>query len=124
MQALSMDQALSIILNVFKHGAELKAHALAAIVLDAGGRVKAFLKQDGASLMRFEIALAQLAWVLPIAVAGVHRRADREPRDQPAAGDAVDHRELFCDARGRVVQRDASAAPSCSPLFVSPRGRQ
>ena len=33
-----------------------KAYALAAIVLDAGGRVKAFQKQDGASLLRFEIA--------------------------------------------------------------------
>ena len=51
-----MDQALSIILNSFKTAEEMKAYALAAIVLDAGARVKAFLKQDGASVMRFEIA--------------------------------------------------------------------
>ena len=56
MRALTMDQALSIILNTFRHAEEMKSHALAACVLDAGGRVKAFLKQDGASLMRFEIA--------------------------------------------------------------------
>ena len=28
---------------------------MSAIVLDAGGRVKAFQKQDGASMLRFEI---------------------------------------------------------------------
>ena len=56
MRALTMDQALAIILNTFKHAEAMKSHALAACVLDAGGRVKAFLKQDGASLMRFEIA--------------------------------------------------------------------
>ncbi len=56
MSNLSMDQALSIILNSFKKAEEMQAHALAAIVLDAGARVKAFLKQDGASVMRFEIA--------------------------------------------------------------------
>ena len=33
-----------------------KAYPLAVILLDAGGRVKAFQKQDGASLLRFEIA--------------------------------------------------------------------
>ena len=56
MRSITMDQALSIILQTFKAAHEMKAHSLAAIVLDAGGRVKAFLKQDGASIMRFEIA--------------------------------------------------------------------
>src|SRR5665647_2276087 len=56
MRGISMDQSLSIILKTFEKADEMNAYALAAIVLDAGGRVKAFLKQDGASLMRFEIA--------------------------------------------------------------------
>ena len=51
MRGITMDQSLSIILNTFKKAEEMEAYALAAIVLDAGGRVKAFLKQDGASLM-------------------------------------------------------------------------
>ena len=51
-----MNQALTTILECFNEAEKMKAHALAAIVLDAGGRVKAFLKQDGASVMRFEIA--------------------------------------------------------------------
>lgn len=56
MRALSLAEANRIIEGTFKSAKKRKAYALAAIVLDAGGRVKAFQKQDGASLMRFEIA--------------------------------------------------------------------
>jgi hypothetical protein len=56
MRAISLAEANKIINGTFASARKRKAHALAAIVLDAGGRVKAFQKQDGASLMRFEIA--------------------------------------------------------------------
>jgi uncharacterized protein GlcG (DUF336 family) len=56
MRALSLAEANKIIEGTFKSSRKRKAYALAACVLDAGGRVKAFQKQDGASLMRFEIA--------------------------------------------------------------------
>jgi uncharacterized protein GlcG (DUF336 family) len=56
MRAISLHQANAIIEGAFAAAAEHKCHALSAIVLDAGGRVKAFQKQDGSSLMRFEIA--------------------------------------------------------------------
>ena len=59
--------------------------------------------------MRLEIALAQLARVLAVRIAGVHRRADREARHEPPARDAVDHRHLFRDAHGRVVERERVA---------------
>ena len=53
MRAISLAEANKIIEGTFASAKKRKAHALAAIVLDAGGRVKAFQKQDGASLMRF-----------------------------------------------------------------------
>ena len=56
MRSITMDEALAVILKTFEKAAEMEAYALAACVLDNGGRVKAFLKQDGASIMRFEIA--------------------------------------------------------------------
>ena len=56
MRALSLAEALKIIEGTFAAARKHNCHALAAIVLDAGGRIKAFQKQDGASLMRFEIA--------------------------------------------------------------------
>ena len=56
MRAITLAEANKIIDGTFASAEQRKAYALAAIVLDAGGRVKAFQKQDGASLMRFEIA--------------------------------------------------------------------
>jgi uncharacterized protein GlcG (DUF336 family) len=56
MRAISLEQAVTIINGTFKAAAEHKLRPLAAVVLDAGGHVKAFLKQDGCSMLRFEIA--------------------------------------------------------------------
>lgn len=56
MRALSLAEALAIIEATFAKAAEMNLRPLAAMVLDAGGRPKVFMKQDGASLMRYEIA--------------------------------------------------------------------
>lgn len=56
MRALSLKEAVSIIEATFAEAERMKLRPLAAMVLDAGGRPKAFMKQDGASLMRYEIA--------------------------------------------------------------------
>ena len=46
---------------------------------------------------------------LAVAEVGVHRRADREAGDEPAAADAVEHGELLGDADRRVVEGDRVA---------------
>ena len=56
MRGLSLKEANAIIDGTFAEAAKRKLRPLSAIVLDAGGRVKAFQKQDGCSLLRFEIA--------------------------------------------------------------------
>jgi uncharacterized protein GlcG (DUF336 family) len=56
MRAISLGQALTIINGTFAAAEARKLRPLAAVVLDAGGRVKAFMKQDGCSMLRFEIA--------------------------------------------------------------------
>src|SRR5215470_6309690 len=56
MRAISLDEAVKIITSTFAAATDRKLRPLSAIVLDAGGRVKAFHKQDGCSLLRFEIA--------------------------------------------------------------------
>lgn len=56
MRGLSLDEANAMIGGAFAEAAKRKLRPLSAIVLDAGGRVKAFQKQDGCSLLRFEIA--------------------------------------------------------------------
>ena len=56
MRAITLDEAVTIIAGTFASASERKLRPLSAIILDAGGRVKAFHKQDGCSLLRFEIA--------------------------------------------------------------------
>ena len=59
--------------------------------------------------MRLMVSLAKLAWVRPVGITRVHRRPDRKPGDQPAAGDAVDHREFLSHAGRRIVERQRVA---------------
>src|SRR5271157_5621340 len=55
MRGLSLEAANTIIAATFAAAKKRKCRPMSAIVLDAGGRVKAFQKQDGASMLRFEI---------------------------------------------------------------------
>ena len=56
MRAITLDQSNAIIEASLVRARELDLKPLSVIVLDAGGRVKAFQKQDGSALLRFEIA--------------------------------------------------------------------
>ena len=56
---LTLDQANRIIEAILKRGAELNCRPLAAIVVEPGCKVKAFQKEDGASMVRFEMALGK-----------------------------------------------------------------
>jgi hypothetical protein len=55
MRGLSLEEANTIVAATFAAAKKRKCRPMSAIVLDAGGRVKAFQKQDGASMLRFEI---------------------------------------------------------------------
>lgn len=56
MSAINLHDARTIIAAAFEEGARRAMEPLAVVVLDAGGHVKAFERQDGASNLRFEIA--------------------------------------------------------------------
>ncbi|MEM9736319.1 MAG: heme-binding protein [Pseudomonadota bacterium] len=56
MPDLTLRQAKRIIAATQAKGAEMGLKPLAVVVLDAGGHVKAFERQDGASNLRFQIA--------------------------------------------------------------------
>ena len=56
MPPLTLDQANFIIAAILARGAELDCRPLAVIVVEPGSKVKAFQKEDGASIIRFEMA--------------------------------------------------------------------
>jgi uncharacterized protein GlcG (DUF336 family) len=105
MRGISMEQSLSIILNTFKKAEEMEAYALAAIVLDAGGRVKAFLKQDGASLMRFEIARGKAFGALALhrSSRAVLQKAREKPPFMDTLRDLADG-PIFLEAGGQLIR--------------------
>lgn len=105
MRALSMDQALSVIQNVFVKADDMRSHALAAIVLDAGGQVKAFLKQDGASIKRFEIARGKAFACL--ALNRSSRQVLQKAREKPLFMEtlrAISDGPIFLEAGGQLIR--------------------
>lgn len=108
MRGITLDQAMSIIHHTLYKASEMRAHALAVIVLDAGGRVKAFAKQDGASLMRFEIAQGKAFAAL--ALNRSSRQVLQKYREKPPFMDtlrALADGPIFLEAGGQLIRDEA-----------------
>src|SRR5437870_6902268 len=59
MTAITLDQANRIIAAILKRGAEIDSRPLSVIVVEPGCVVKAFQKEDGSSMIRFEMAFGK-----------------------------------------------------------------
>jgi uncharacterized protein GlcG (DUF336 family) len=107
MRALSLAQAVAIIEGTFAAAKKHDCHALAAIVLDAGGRVKAFHKQDGASLMRFEIAYGKAFAALSLGRTSrmVLQKAKEKPLFVQSMEQIADG-PIFLEAGGQLIRDD------------------
>ena len=80
MTDITLNKALKIITSALAKGKELGLKPLAVVVLDAGGHVKAFQRQDGASMMRFEIASGKAYGALAMGVGSRWLNAQAETR--------------------------------------------
>jgi uncharacterized protein GlcG (DUF336 family) len=56
MPIITLDQAERLIDAILERGAELDCRPLSVIVVEPGCKVKAFKKEDGSSMIRFEMA--------------------------------------------------------------------
>ena len=105
MRALSLDQANTIIAVTFATAKKERCRPMSAIVLDAGGRVKAFQKQDGASMMRFEVcygkAYASLALGRPSKL--VLQKANEKPLFMQSIDNLADY-PLFLEGGGQLIR--------------------
>ena len=59
MTSITLDQANRIIEAILKRGAELDCRPLSVVVVEPGCKVKAFQKEDGSSMIRFEMAFGK-----------------------------------------------------------------
>jgi uncharacterized protein GlcG (DUF336 family) len=78
---IALQQAKTIIAAAAQHGSVLRLQPLSVVVLDAGGHVKAFERQDGASNLRFEIARGKAYGALGFGMGSraLMARAEQQP---------------------------------------------
>jgi uncharacterized protein GlcG (DUF336 family) len=105
MRALSLEQANTIIAATFAEAKKTRCRPMSAIVLDAGGRVKAFQKQDNASMLRFEVcygkAYASLALGRPSKL--VLQKANEKPLFMEGIDNLADY-PLFLEGGGQLIR--------------------
>lgn len=70
MAEITLRRARQIITNTFRKGEEMGLKPLSVIILDAGGNVKAFDRQDGAAPGRFAIAHGKAYGAVMLGMAG------------------------------------------------------
>ena len=70
MPDISLSKARSIVRATLKKGREMDLKPLSVVVLDTGGHVKAFEREDGASPGRFEIARGKAYGVVMTGMTG------------------------------------------------------
>lgn len=108
MRAISLNEAKRIIDGCFAAAAERKLRPLTAVILDAGGRLKAALKQDGCAMLRFEIAYGKAYAAL--AMGRPSRLVLQKQREKPVFMDnLLDLADgpMFLEAGGQLI-RDAA----------------
>src|ERR1700693_5247052 len=105
MRALSLDEANTIIAGTFAAAKKRKCRPMSAIVLDAGGRVKAFQKQDGASMLRFEICYGKAYGALALGRPSklVLQKANEKPLFMQSIDNLADY-PLFLEGGGQLIR--------------------
>ena len=112
MAGLSLSRARTIIRKALETGKEMELAPLSVVVLDAGGHVIAFERQDGASPGRFQIAQGKAYGAVMLGMPGSAQmaRAEAQAYFIAAANGAfggqlipVPGGVLVKDSRGRVL---------------------
>ena len=96
MSALTLAQAALIVDKALEHGRALKLKPLAVAVLDAGGHLVAFKREDHASLLRPQIAQGKAWSVLGMGFGG--REFERRAKSGPLFLTA-----LMAASEGRII---------------------
>ncbi len=108
MSKLSLTRANRIISQAFAHATSNSMKPLAVVVVDAGGNLKAFQSQDGASNNRFEMARGKAKGALAVGTGTRWLSAQAETRPHFLAGLASVVEGGVLPVPGGVLARDRS----------------
>jgi uncharacterized protein GlcG (DUF336 family) len=105
MTVLTLAQANRIIEAILSRGAELRCRPLSVIVVEPGCKVKAFQKEDGSSMMRFEMAFGKCYAALALGRSSrlVKVRNDEKPAFMRYLIAASDD-QLFPEGGGMLIR--------------------
>jgi len=105
---LTLDQANRIIATALARSAEAGYKPMGVVVLDDAGHIKAVQRQDGASMLRVDIATGK-AWAA-IGMGAASRVLTQRAKDLPAFFNAVaaSAQGKFIPQTGAVLIKDAS----------------
>ena len=119
MRGISLDEALKLIAGTFEEAARRRLRPLTAVVLDAGGHVKAALKQDGCSMLRFEIAYGKAYAALSLGRSS--RLVLAKSREKPIFMEnlqALASGPMFLEGGGQLI-RDAASGEVVGAVGVT-----
>jgi uncharacterized protein GlcG (DUF336 family) len=108
MSTITLDQANRIIAAILKRGAEINCRALSVLVVEPGCILKAFQKEDGSSMIRFEMAYGKAYAALAMGRSSklVRVRAEEKPIFMryliSASGD-----QIFPEGGGLQIRNEA-----------------
>src|SRR5262249_55003205 len=107
MSTITLEQANRIIAAILERGATIDCRPLSVIVVEPGCKVKAFQKEDGCSMSRFEMAFGKAYAALALGRSSklVRLRAEEKPIFMDYLIDATDG-QIFPEGGGRLI-RDA-----------------
>ena len=105
---IKLEQAERIIDAILERARELNCRPMSAVVVEPGGPVKAFKKEDGSSMMRFEMAFGKAYAALALGRSSmlVRLRAEERPLFMDYLIRASDGR-LFPEGGGVLIRDDA-----------------
>lgn len=103
--SITLEQANRIIEAIIKRGAELDLRPISAVVVEPGCIVKAFQKEDGASMMRFEMAFGKCYAALALSRSSklMRIRHEEKPTFMRYLIDASEDR-LFAEGGGMQIR--------------------
>ena len=108
MTSLTLDQAQQIITAALAHSKHAGYQPMGVVVLDDAGHLKAFAREDGASMFRFEVAQAKAWGAVGMGVSSrtLLERAKGNPNFFVALAATASGR--FLPQTGAVLIKDAS----------------
>lgn len=107
MSSLTLDQANRIIETILKRGAEIGCRPLSVVVVEPGCIVKAFQKEDGSSMVRFEMAYGKAYASLALGRSSrlVRIRNEEKPAFMRYLLSATDDK-IFPEGGGMLIRAD------------------